>query len=95
MKVRCGCDKNTFLECNNFDIGDYTIRQTCRPLHNVTGYAPGGSASEPVFGQPLNGHGAGCVRQSVGIYSVEDASGLVLEYRQYQAAVNTLRNSVG
>jgi hypothetical protein len=42
----------------------------------------------PVFGQPLNGYGAGCVRQSVGIYSVEDASGLVLEYRQYQAVVN-------
>ena len=73
--------ENTFMECNNFDIADYTIRQTCRPLHNVTGYAPGGSASEPVFGQPLNGYGAGCVRQSVGIYSVEDASGLGLEYR--------------
>jgi hypothetical protein len=81
VKVRCGCDEDTSLECNNFDIADYTIRQTCRPLHNVTGYAPGGSASEPVFGQPLNGYGAGCVRQSVGIYSVEDASGLVLEYR--------------
>ena len=47
-----------------------------------------------VFGQLLNGYGVDCVRQSVGIYSVEDASGLVLEYRQYQAAVNTLRNSV-
>ena len=69
--------ENPFMECNNFDIADYTIRQTCRPLHNVTGYAP---ESEPVFGQPLNGYGVDCVRQSVGIYSVEDASGLVLEY---------------
>ena len=66
---------------HNFDIADYTIRQTCRPLRNVIGYAPGGSASELVFERPLNGYDVDCVRQSVDIYSVEDASGLVLEYR--------------